>query len=721
MTRKALLFLLLVLTIATGKAQQSETLAKLSPMLKSTVQHENRNSDRRIMTLLSFNKKTQSSSILSQYGCRVIDSIGHIFIVEMPCNAIGTVAADQRVKRIESEPMPRLAMDVTPGQINATDVYQGINLPHAYTGRGVAAGIFDNGFDFTHPAFIDSLGNSRACYYYDFCWQNDDGTTGHAITTPEEIAAYGHTHHANASLHGTHVMGIMAGNAVNGKYQGMAPEADIYAAHFNSWPADFDNPDSMTSAVCVLGFKYIFDQAEKDGKPCVINFSSGESFTINHQRILEGEALQLLTGPGRIIVTCAGNDGHRSAYIEKPENVTNAGAMIVNGIEGAHIIDLDIITPVNQRVYLGFLSLRLVNPTIEKTVSFPTDSVLSLTDTCLITTTVSAGDINLRMWKSDYNDPRGDVIHLHGVMPNPVYLMLYGAVIALSGDGPAWVYSDIKFSPFVNVNGTELYSYAQPGHSMWWPGTLPGMISVGATGYKSSFINIDGQVNNTVDDLAAQNVGEIALFSSRGPTFEGLTKPDVVAPGVSINAAFNSFVEQTESVRSTLTDQVEYNGKTYYYTAQSGTSMSTPVVAGSIALWLEANPELTPSDILEVIAATSSHPDESMEYPNNTYGYGQIDVYKGLLYILNTLSVIPTLSDHQPINARFHLNGRMLTVDIDSSEAQVATIIIYDLNGIKRAATQGTSINLSNLPAGVYAVQLITGNKTTTGSTLIRL
>lgn len=60
MTRKALLFLLLVLTIATGKAQQSETLAKLSPMLKSTVLHENRNSDRRIMTLLSFNKKTQS-------------------------------------------------------------------------------------------------------------------------------------------------------------------------------------------------------------------------------------------------------------------------------------------------------------------------------------------------------------------------------------------------------------------------------------------------------------------------------------------------------------------------------------------------------------------------------------------------------------------------------------------------------------------------------------
>ena len=92
MTRKALLFLLLVLTIATGKAQQSETLAKLSPMLKSTVQHENRNSDRRIMTLLSFNKKTQSSSILSQYGCRVVDSIGHIALPaarRLKCRSLG--------------------------------------------------------------------------------------------------------------------------------------------------------------------------------------------------------------------------------------------------------------------------------------------------------------------------------------------------------------------------------------------------------------------------------------------------------------------------------------------------------------------------------------------------------------------------------------------------------------------------------------------------------
>lgn len=157
------------------------------------------------------------------------------------------LSADQRIERIEAEPMPRPAMDVTPGQIDATPVYAGEGLPQAFTGQGVAAGVFDNGYDFTHPAFLNDEGQSRARYYYDFCWNNDDGTKGHAMTSPEEIAAYGHTHHANITLHGTHVLGIMAGRAVDGKYPGMAPEADLYLAHFNSYEEDFDTPDALTS------------------------------------------------------------------------------------------------------------------------------------------------------------------------------------------------------------------------------------------------------------------------------------------------------------------------------------------------------------------------------------------------------------------------------------------------------------------------------------------
>ena len=722
MKRNILISVMLLFVICVTHAQHQKEMTKLSPTLRQLVRKQPAiEQGKKILTLLTFTDRQQSPAILDEYGCKIVDHIGRIYIVHVPCSQLAALAADSRIERVEAEPMPQPAMDVTPGQINADGVYAGTNLPQAFTGKGVAAGVFDNGYDFTHPAFIDAEGKSRVCYYYDFCWENEDGTMGHEMTSAEEIGEYGHTDHVGVSFHGTHVMGIMAGNAVNGKYQGMAPESDIYAVHFKSSSEEFDIQEGQTSAICVLGFKYIFDQAEKDGKPCVINFSSGESYTFNHQRILESEALQALTGPGRIIVVCAGNDGYHSAFAEKPEDVRQAGMGIVNGVWGGKIIDIDIVTPVNQLVRFDFLGMKLTGGGIEGTLSFNTDSVLTLQDTCRLETTVSVGDVKLKVWKNDYVDERGDVIHVHGDMPTMVYLYLYGAVCLLTGDGPAWIYADLKYCPFVNVEGVAAYSHAMKGYSLWWPGTLPGLITAGATGYKSSFKNIDGEMNNSVVSLAAKEPGQIALFSSQGPTFEGLTKPDVTAPGVSINAPYNGYVAMDDQLRKALTDKVEYNGKTFYYMAQSGTSMATPVVSGTIALWLQANPNLTIDDIKDVFAHTCTHPEASLDYPNNTYGYGQIDAYRGLLYVLDLQSSIPELSDHQPMKAKFLLNGKHLSVSCDDGVLDNAKLTVYGVNGTQVASCYGTSIDLSALPEGVYAVQLQTDKGETTGSTLIRL
>lgn len=548
------------------------------------------------------------------------------------------------------------------------------------------------------------------------------------MTTTEEIAAYGGTHHQNASLHGTHVMGIMAGRAVEGKYPGMAPDADIYAAHFNSYPEDFEAPDQLTSANCVLGFKYIFDQAAKDGKPCVVNFSNGESYTFDKQRLLESEAIQSLTGPGRIIVVCAGNDGNRTSFLEKPSGVLHAGSGMVNGVGGGDIIDLDIVTPGKLNVRIDFLGIRITGLNIDNSISFRTDSVLQLSgDTCLLTTTTVLGDVSMKVWKSDFVDERGNVFHVNAKLPNPAYMVLCGALFLLTGDAPAWVYSDIKYCPFVNLDGVDAYCFAQPGHSIWWPGTLPGLITVGATGYKSSFRNVDGNMNTSMDAFAAKEKGQIALFSSQGPTYEELTKPDVTAPGMSINAAFNSYVGITDQLRGELTDKVDYNGKTFYYTAQSGTSMATPVVAGAIALWLQANPNLTTEQIKDVFAHTCTHPEQNLAYPNNIYGHGQIDVYKGLLYILGLSNSIPELSQQQPAEVRFSLQGRRLCVrftDAAPVSDSPASLSIYSVDGrLVRSMLLdgGLSADLSTLPAGLYAVQFNTSHRQTTGSTLIRL
>ncbi len=679
--------------------------------------------EKRFLALLTFNDNGQDADMLRSYDCRVVDHIGRIYIVEIPVSRVAELSNDERIERIEAERMPRPAMDVTPGQVDAAPVYQGTDLPHAFTGKGVAAGVFDIAFDFTHPSFLDSDGNTRVKYYYDFLWPNEDGTRGHALEIPDEIVAYGHSQHTNSHTHGTHVLGTMAGSAVNGKFQGMAPESDIYLADFNSYRSDFENPDELTSAVAVLGFKYIFDRAERDGKPCVINLSSCESITLSRQRILEGEALHELVGPGRIIVAAAGNFGKNAAHMHKEATDPVAGVGIINGVGGGGLIDMDIVTPVNQQVRYDFLGMQLMGGGIEGTLIFNTDSIDSLMgDTCHLSVNVSMGTVKMHIYRSDYQDPRGKVYHVVGELPNMGYLLLCGATCLLRSDALAWLYTDVLYCPFVNVSGVPQYSHTNRDYTVCWPAVLDCVVAVGATGYKSTFVNIDGSINTSMESFAPDQNGHITQFSSRGPTFDGTVKPDVVARGMNIKAAYNSFYNNFEGERANLTDKVTYNGKDYYFMAQSGTSMVSPVVAGAVALWLEANPSLTPQDVLDVIAQTSTHPEQGMSYPNNIYGNGQIDVYRGLLYVLE-MTDIPELSLYQPAEAHFQVSGTQLIVD--RNESSTAIVTVYSTSGDQVLTTsingEHSVIDLSSLPSGIYAVQLTTGSVSTTGSTLIRL
>lgn len=102
--------------------------------------------------------------------------------------------------------------------------------------------------------------------------------------------------------------------------------------------------------------------------------------------------------------------------------------------------------------------------------------------------------------------------------------------------------------------------------------------------------------------------GNIAFFSSNGPTSDGRTKPDVLAMGVNVYTASKEGTSR--------------------YEFSSGTSYSTPITAGVCALLLSAHPELTPIQIREALRMTANN----FSAPNNIMGWGIINAYDALLY-----------------------------------------------------------------------------------------
>jgi hypothetical protein len=280
---------------------------------------------------------------------------------------------------------------------------------------------------------------------------------------------------------------------------------------------------------------------------------------------------------------------------------------------------------------------------------------------------------------------------------------------------------------YPNLNDAELT------HSILAPGSAPSVICVGSTAFRKSYLNF--RKVTKVNDYGEN--GYWSTYSSVGPTVDGRIKPDVLAPGTNIISSFSSYYYENDNHASGLTATVkffEHNGRQYLWTSDMGTSMATPVVAGAIALWLQACPTLTPEDVMEALAATSRQPDTTLPYPNNYYGYGVIDVYRGLLHILG-LSAITNISQNQPteVQVRPKADGT-LQLTLNGSE-RPDRLTIYDLKGqtvwqtvLPSAGGTSTDEGLSvltvrppTLHKGVYAIQLYGRSAATNGSTLVRL
>jgi subtilisin family serine protease len=144
--------------------------------------------------------------------------------------------------------------------------------------------------------------------------------------------------------------------------------------------------------------------------------------------------------------------------------------------------------------------------------------------------------------------------------------------------------------------------------AVWYaPGNDPRVITVGCLD--------DNQTVATGDDSLCE-------ISSRGVTEDGFAKPELVAPGRKIVSTLASGINgQPAAMATTFPDRITADGR---HIRLSGTSMSAPMVTGTVALLLARHPSLTPDQIKQLLVSTAT------DYPGQPDHAGALNIVAAL-------------------------------------------------------------------------------------------
>ena len=505
----------------------------------------------------------------------------------------------------------------------------------ANSGNGVVVGMIDVGVDFNHINFLDNEGNNRIVRVY--MPADSTGTApcidgmslpGSEYTTPEQISML--TTDDTNMAHGTHTTGTAAGSYLENGYHGVATGAQIVVCAMPE--------ESLTDINIANSIKYIFDYADKVGCPAVINMSLGSQEGAHDGSSQLCQLFNELSGPGRVCVVSAGNDGDMPISVRKKLGENDSLSTFLSNwysrepmmgyssmwsrSSQRHTVDIEI-WDIKEKTMLHRLDIPQ-NAELDSVyvISSETDSVFAqyFTGELYFACALEENGLFHSLVETNYSTIDRTRYRIGLVNKAPAGETLMG----WCGGQPVYSKSGVDgWTGGVVGYGCTVSDLA----------TTDSVISVGAYCSNNSFVMMDGSTN-TIGDCSPY---DIAYFSGFGPDALNKQRPDLVAPGYMVASSVSRYVDYYQNPAN-IVDKVTVDGRDYPYGLEGGTSMSAPVVSGAIALWLEMIPMLSTSDIREIIAATCYSDGYVEAGPVKKWGYGKLDILAGIKYLLAKLN-----------------------------------------------------------------------------------
>ena len=488
--------------------------------------------------------------------------------VRVATRELARIRALPGVRQLVSVPIYRLANI-------ATDTFTGVPAAWAtaggLTGRGVKIGIIDSGIDYYHADFGGSgvpadftaddgtsigtpaFPNTKVAGGFDFVGDDyDAGGTGAALIPhpdPDPLDCEGHGTHTAATAAG---FGVLSSGAT---FHGPYTATTLSTQHFLVGPGSA--PEATLYALRVFGCSGstdmvvdAIDWAVKNHLD-VISLSLGSPF--GDPRSADAVAADNAARAGVVVVAAAGNEGP-GAYVNSVPGASS------RAIEVAAVDAIPSFPGATIAVGSGLAAI-VAN---EATTLPVTGRLVVLPGT--------GGTIGLGCSPDEYG----------GVQPGDIVVTLRGTCPRIDR---ATLGQAAGAAAVIMVNNTEKDIYP-PLEGQIQDVTIP---FLGTKPSAAAALEAANGATITVtggSTLVNPAFKAVADFSSGGPAADGSLKPDIAAPGLSVFSA--AIGTGTDGVR------------------QSGTSMSTPHVAGVVALVRQAHPTWTPEQVKAAIMNTAS-------------------------------------------------------------------------------------------------------------------